>query len=50
MIPFPGFDEKIFPLVLIKEWEYVVIFNINLKKYIKVADIDTTSEDLYFTN
>lgn len=44
IVPFPDFDEEIFPLVLIKEWEYVVIFNLKLKEYIKVAEIDTTKE------
>ncbi len=34
MIPFPGFNEITFPLVLIKEWECVVIFNIKLKEYV----------------
>ena len=43
-MPFPGFDEDIFPLVLIKEWKFVVIFNIELKEYIKVTDIITEKE------
>ena len=33
-VPFPDFDEYLFPLVLIKEWQYVVIFNIKLKHYV----------------
>lgn len=50
MIPFPDFDEEIFPLVLIKEWEFVVIFNILVKEYIKVTDIDTSGEDPWVWN
>ena len=44
IVPFPEFNEKLFPLVLIKEWEHVVIFNIKLKHYVKVTDIDTEDE------
>ena len=44
IVPFPDFEEDLYPLVLIKEWEYVVIFNIQSKKYTKVTDIDTTGE------
>ena len=44
IVPFPEFNEKLFPLVLIKEWEHVVIFNIKLKHYVKVTDIDTENE------
>ena len=29
IVAFPDFNEDSFPLVLIKEWEYVVIFNTN---------------------
>ena len=52
MIPFPEFHEDNFPLVLIKEWECVVIFNMKLKEYIKIRDIDTTNErgDDYSSN
>ena len=41
IVAFPHFNEDSFPLVLIKEWENVVIFNIKLKQYTKVVDIDT---------
>ena len=44
IIAFPGFHEDSFPLALIKEWEYVVIFNVKLKHYVKVTDIDTDKE------
>ena len=44
IVPFPEFDEQLFPLVLIKEWEFVVIFNIRLKHYVKVTDINTVYE------
>ena len=44
IVPFPEFDEELFPLVLIKEWEYVVIFNIKRKHYVKITDIDTKFE------
>ena len=44
MIPFPDFDEEILPLVLIKEWECIVIFNVKEKTYLKIRDIDTTGE------
>lgn len=46
MISFPGFDRALMPLVLIKEGKYVVIFNVKSKKYLKIADIDTTNEGI----
>ena len=45
LVPFPEFHEDNFPLVLVKEWECVVLFNIKLKEYIKICDIDTTNEE-----
>ena len=39
MVPFPSFNEKTFPLILIKEKAQIVIFNTQLKEYIKVVDI-----------
>ena len=44
IVAFPDFNEDSFPLVLIKEWEFVVIFNIKLKQYTKVTDIKTLNE------
>ena len=44
IVAFPDFNEDSFPLVLIKEWEFVVIFNIKLKQYTKVTDINTVNE------
>ena len=44
IVAFPGYNEDLFPLALIKEWKCVVILNIKLKRYIKVSDIDTTGE------
>lgn len=41
MVAFPDFDQDYFPLVLVKEWSHLLIFNFKLKKYTKVADIDT---------
>ncbi len=38
MIPFPGFNEESFPLVLIKEEYIAAIFNVRLIEYIKVTD------------
>lgn len=38
-VPFPSFDEEALPLILVKEKQYVVIFNIKTKSYIKVRDI-----------
>ena len=44
IVAFPGFNEDKFPLVLIQEWECVVIFNVKAKTYRKVADIDVQGE------
>ena len=44
MIPFPEFDEETFPLVLIKEWQIIVLFNIKTREQIKIADIDVSGE------
>ena len=44
LVPFPEFNEEQFPLVLIKEQQYVVIFNIKVKQYIKIADVKTSFE------
>ncbi len=45
LVPLPGFDPETFPLVLVKEWECIVLFNTKLKEYIKIRDVDTTGED-----
>lgn len=50
IVAFPDFDEDLFPLLLIKEWEFVVIFNIRLKHYVKVTDIDTKGEIWWLFN
>ena len=50
IVAFPDFNEDSFPLVLIKEWEFVVIFNIKLKQYTKVVDVDTECEDNWAMN
>ena len=39
MAVFPGFNEDTFPLILVRERGYIVIFNIKLKEYIKILDI-----------
>ena len=44
LVPFPGFDEETFPLVLIKEWEHVVIFNIKTKEYINIRKLVNSAE------
>ena len=44
MAVFPGFNEDTFPLILVRERGYIVIFNIKLKEYIKVLDIIYNSE------
>ena len=41
IVAFPDFNEDSFPLVLIKEWEFVVILNVKLKQYTKVVDVNT---------
>ena len=45
MATFPGFNEDTFPLILVKEKGYIVIFNIKLKEYIKVLDIEADSNN-----
>ncbi len=44
LVALPGFDPENFPLVSVKEWECIVLFNTKVKEYIKITDIDTTSE------
>lgn len=50
IVPFPGFDERLFPLVLIKEWEVVVIFNTELKHYVKVTYANNENEWKFVSN
>ena len=38
MVLFPNFNRDTFPLILIREKGYVVVFNIKLKQYFLVAD------------
>ncbi len=43
-MPFPGFNENKFPLILIKEWECILILNLKSGKQLKIAGIETESE------